>query len=137
MSYGTLGFMTAVTMKVVEYKPFIRLTYQPCRSLKETVETITRETMKDTDNDSVEGIGFSKDTSVIMTGKFVTEAEIEWSKVNRLGLWYKKWFYRHVQAFLLQPQGEPHVEYVPSLHFHQRHNKPTFWLTHHFLPWAE
>jgi hypothetical protein len=28
------------------------------------------------------------------------------------------------------------VEYVPTLHFHQRHNKPMFWLTHMFLPWA-
>jgi hypothetical protein len=32
-------------------------------------------------------------------------------------------------------QGET-VEYVPTLHFHQRHNKPMFWLTHMFLPWA-
>jgi hypothetical protein len=32
-------------------------------------------------------------------------------------------------------QGET-VEYVPTLHFHQRHNKPMFWLTHLWLPWS-
>ena len=30
-----------------------------------------------------------------------------------------------------------HVEYVPTLDFHQRHNKPTFWLSHVWLPWAD
>jgi hypothetical protein len=28
------------------------------------------------------------------------------------------------------------VEYVPTLHFHQRHNKPMFWHTHLWLPWS-
>ena len=35
-----------------------------------------KETLKDTKNDSVEGIAFSKDTSVIMTGEFVTMKEV-------------------------------------------------------------
>ena len=27
--------------------------------------------------------------------------------------------------------------YVPTLHFHQRHNKPCFWMSHIWLPWAD
>ena len=37
---------------------------------------LDRETSSKTENDSVEGIGFSKDTAVIMTGKFVTKDEV-------------------------------------------------------------
>jgi len=134
MSYGTLGFLTAVTMKIVPYQPYLRLTYHPCYSLRETMEVLEIETNKDSGNDSVEGIAFSRDTAVIMTGQFVGLDEVEESKVNRLGLWYKPWFYQHVKTVLYR--GEM-VEYVPTLHFHQRHNKGCFWLAHLYLPWAD
>ena len=52
-----------------------------------------------------------------MTGKFVTEAEVDWARVNRLGRWYKPWFYRHVRTFLAAGGGDTcaeHVEYVLS-----------------------
>ena len=53
-----------------------------------------------------------------------------------MGLWYKPWFYQYVETFLERGRGE-WVEYVPTLHFHQRHNKPCFWLAHIWLPWAD
>ena len=52
MSYGTLGFVTLVKLRVVEHKPYIRLTYTPCHSLDQTIATFSAQTMKDTDNDS-------------------------------------------------------------------------------------
>ena len=133
-SYGTLGFLTSVTVKIVPYQPYLRLTYRPCFSLKESMEVFSRETNKARGNDSVEGIAFSKDTSVIMTGQFVNADEVERDKLNRIGLWYKPWFYQHAKTFL--GKGET-VEYVPTLHFHQRHNKGCFWLAHLYLPWAD
>ena len=51
-----------------------------------------------------------------MTGNFVTEAEVDCARVNRLGRWYKPWFYRHVRSFLAPEGGDTcaeHVEYVP------------------------
>ena len=44
------------------------------------------------DNDSVEGIMFTKDKAVIMTGTFTNTYEA--GKLNRMGLWYKPWFYK-------------------------------------------
>ena len=38
---------------------------------------------RETGNDSVEGILFTQDTGVIMTGKFVEEREVEQDKINR------------------------------------------------------
>ena len=138
MSYGTLGFVTKVTLKIVEYKPFIKLTYRPCFSLDETIKCFSDQTMKDTENDSVEGIAFTKDTSVIMTGQFVGQESVDWSKVNRMGAWYKPWFYQYVRSFLQEGGKERvYVEYVPTLDFHQRHNKPCFWMSHIWLPWAD
>ena len=137
MSYGTLGFVTLVKLRVVEHKPYIRLTYTPCHSLDQTIATFSAQTMKDTDNDSVEGIAFSRDTSVIMTGQFVNREEVDWTRVNNMGRWYKPWFYQHVRSFLEKGDDKEHVEFVPTLDFHQRHNKPCFWMSHVWVPWAD
>ena len=95
---------------------------------------------KQVGNDTVEGIAFSKDTAVIMTGVFVEEDEVgggggcyvvvkiiawtwwdcwwrwlktpkpgqvDWSCVNRMGRWYKPWFYHHVKTFLQKGDQVP------------------------------
>ncbi len=85
----------------------------------------------------MEGILYSQDTAVIMTGEFVREQDVDKSKINRyllfklimnffsniavsfflspihyeiiiqlaflfkrMGLWFKPWFYKHVETFL-------------------------------------
>ena len=76
-SYGTLGFVTMVTLKIAKYEPYIKLTYRPCYSLEETMTCFSDQTMSDVGNDSVEGIAFTKDTSVIMTGQFISKVSSE------------------------------------------------------------
>ena len=66
-----------VTLQILKYKPYIRLTYRPSYTLNDTVELLSNETHKETENDSVEGIAYSKDTAVIMTGQFVTEDQVD------------------------------------------------------------
>ena len=46
-SYGTLGFVVKITLQIVEYKPYIRLTYRPCYTLSDTVELLSSETHKE------------------------------------------------------------------------------------------
>ena len=75
MSYGTLGFLTAVTLRIVPYKPFVRLEYSPAKTLDRVTELFTAATLGD--SDSVEGILYSRDEGVIMTGNFVDEADVD------------------------------------------------------------
>ena len=44
MSYGTLGFVVGVTLKVVPYRPYIRIEYFPTRSLEETTNLLKQLT---------------------------------------------------------------------------------------------
>ena len=114
--------------------------YEPTYSLEETMDVFARETRKDisklneideNDNDSVEGIMYTKDKAVIMTGTFVDTCESD--KLNRIGLWFKPWWYKHVETFLKKGQR---VEYIPTIDFLFRHNKPFYWLTHIWLPFG-
>ena len=75
-SYGTLGFLAAVEINIVPFMPYLKQTYIPVSSLDEAVKVFETET-KDESVDTVEGIMYSKDDGVIMSGKF--EADI---KVN-------------------------------------------------------
>ena len=54
-SYGTLGFLTAVDIDIIPYKPYIELTYHNVQSLDEVVNKFT-EVTNDPEVDSVEGI---------------------------------------------------------------------------------
>ena len=75
VSYGTLGFLVSVTIDIVPYKPYLKHTYYPVSSIDELVQVFERET-EDESNDTVEGIMFSKDNSVVMSGKYVENIEV-------------------------------------------------------------
>ena len=66
------------------------------KSISEVVEVFTRETNNPA-VDSVEGIMFTKDKAVIMTGTFTNTYEP--GKLNRMGLWYKPWFYKVMSLY--------------------------------------
>ena len=68
-SYGTLGFLTAVDIKIVPYRPYVKHTYIPVSSMDEAVRVFEKE-INNPSADTVEGIMFSKHEGVIMRGKF-------------------------------------------------------------------
>ena len=74
-SYGTFGFLTAVDIDIIPYKPFVKHTYHPTKSLKEAVNLL-EELSNDPDIDTVEGIVYSKTDTVIMSGKFVDNTKV-------------------------------------------------------------
>ena len=74
-SYGTFGFLTAVDIDIVPYKPYLKHTYHPTNTLEEAVSLLEKFS-NDPDIDTVEGIVFTKSQSVVMSGKFVQEASV-------------------------------------------------------------
>ena len=75
LSYGTLGFLVSVNINIVPYKPYLKHTYFPVSSKEELVCVFERETC-DTTVDTVEGVMFSKNKAVVMSGKFVDDLEV-------------------------------------------------------------
>ena len=74
-SYGTFGFLTAVDIDIVPYKPYLRHTYYPTNTLEEAVDLLNKLS-NDPDIDTVEGIVYSETESVVMSGKFVLETTV-------------------------------------------------------------
>lgn len=67
-SYGTIGILTAVEIQIVPAKPYVKLVYKAVKGLKNIVKEF-QAVSKDTErNEFVEGLMYSKDEAIIMTG---------------------------------------------------------------------
>lgn len=78
-SYGTLGILTAVDIKLIPAKKYVKLIYEPVRGL-ENIARKFDEVSRDTRNEFVEGLAYGEDEAVIMTG--VQTDEYEENKVT-------------------------------------------------------
>ncbi|XP_071539528.1 delta(24)-sterol reductase-like isoform X2 [Panulirus ornatus] len=131
-SYGTLGFLTAVEIKIIPAERFVRVEYQPCHSLDTLVKTFTEETKKTEGNQFVEGLMYTLQSGVVMTGTMCTSAEP--GKVNEIGRWFKPWFFKHVETYLTgDVRG---VEYIPLRDYYHRHTRSIFWEIQDIIPFG-
>jgi delta24-sterol reductase len=137
-SYGTLGFLTSVKIRVIPSKPWIRIEYIPCRTQQEGFEQLRKHACAERPPQFVESLGFSRDAAVVMPANFCDAADVEWVKVNRIGLWFKPWFYKHVAALLdaPTPASGSHVEYIPTRDYYHRHTRSIFWELEQIIPWG-
>ncbi|XP_035700412.1 delta(24)-sterol reductase-like isoform X2 [Folsomia candida] len=134
-SYGTLGFLTAATIRIFKAEKYVKLSYIRVNSLDEATERITEESLKSPGHDFVEGIMYSLDKGVIMVGSLTSKPEP--GKINSVTRWYKKSFYKHVESFLSLSQLAPKVEYIPLRDYYHRHTYCLFWLCPHYTPYID
>ena len=73
-SHGTLGFLVAAEIRIIPAKKYVRLKYQPVKQFDEIVDGFVNAT-EDKDCDFIEGLVFSHDSAVIMTGQMTDDLE--------------------------------------------------------------
>lgn len=64
----------AVELQIIPAKKYVRLTYLPLHSLDEIVSVFSKET-RQRDNDFVEGLMYSENQCVVMTGQMTDIVE--------------------------------------------------------------
>lgn len=130
-SRGTLGFLTAVELRIIPAKPWVRLEYHPVQGLDEACALFTKFACADNPPEFVEGFLYSVDTAVIVTGEFTDRSDAD--LVNRVGRWYKPWYYEHVRSHL---RIGPRIEYVPLREYYHRHSRSIFWVSELLVPFG-
>nr|CAH7739311.1 unnamed protein product [Callosobruchus chinensis] len=96
-SYGTLGILTSVDIRLVPAKKYVKLKYEPVKGLDNLANKF--EEASKGSNEFVEAILYNEDEAVLMTGTQTDSCDT--SKLNPVGLWYKPWFFLHVKSFLI------------------------------------
>jgi delta24-sterol reductase len=156
-SYGTLGMLTAITIRVMPCKPFVRLEYYPCYTKKSGADMLERlscgsavdsgsgsgvhanaHNQKDVP-DFVESLAYSEHEQVVMAGYYCDECDVVYSQKDSIGLWYKPWFYKHVQSKLVKDcngvgSSDRTVSYIPLRDYYHRHTKAIFWELDQIIP---
>ncbi len=87
----------------------------------------------------VEGLAYSTNEAVLMKGEFISYEDIpKGGTINRLSLWFKPWFYKHVQKKLSLKSGQDDnaglVEYIPLRDYYHRHTQSLFWEMELMIP---
>lgn len=139
-SYGALGMLVGVTMRLIRVKPYMKVVYYPVAgTIKEMCQAWDHFLVPSGRDWSeyVEGLIFSSNRGVIMTAEYADEAEARASgKINCMGLWFKPWFHKHVLHNILEPSvdGSPVVEYVPTRDYYHRHTRSLYWQADLLVP---
>ncbi|XP_043855877.1 delta(24)-sterol reductase [Dromiciops gliroides] len=130
-SCGTLGFLVAAEIRIIPAKKYVKLRLEPVHGLKEICAKFTEESQRK-ENHFVEGLLYSLEEAVIMTG--VMTDDVEPSKLNRIGNYYKPWFFKHVEEYLKKDQKG--LEYIPLRHYYHRHTRSIFWELQDIIPFG-
>ncbi|XP_013193384.1 delta(24)-sterol reductase [Amyelois transitella] len=137
-SHGTLGFLTSVVLQVVPAKKYVRVQYESYTNTTELAARFSQECNAPNPHQFVEGIMFTKDTGVVMTGDMVDEIGPD-GIYNPIGRWYSEWFFkqveRHLQNHILGFK-RPVVEYIPLRDYYHRHTKSLFWEIQDIVPFG-
>ncbi|CAH2006232.1 unnamed protein product [Acanthoscelides obtectus] len=129
-SYGTLGILTSVEIRLVPAKKYVKLKYEPVKGLDNLVKKF--EDASKGNNEFVEAILYNEDEAVLMTGCQTDDCDR--SKLNPVGLWYKPWFFLHVKTFLNGKLSG--VEYIPLRDYYHRHTRSLFWEIQDIIPFG-
>jgi Delta24-sterol reductase len=121
---GTLGVITLLEVQLVKAKKFVQLTYLPVNSVTEAVKELERAT-SEAAVDYLDGILFSPEKGVIMTGQLtdVVEEEIEIVQFSRPS---DQWFYEYAEAAATDP-NLPKTTAIPLIDYLFRYDRGVFW----------
>ncbi|KAK4199735.1 putative 24-dehydrocholesterol reductase precursor [Triangularia verruculosa] len=119
---GTLGVTTCLEIQLMDAKKFVKTRYHRAGSVAEAVELIRRE-VRNPRNDYVDGILFSKDHGVVVTGE-LTDVKPEGETPRTFSGGWDEWFYLHAQS---QPKAA-REEYIPLAEYLFRYDRGGFWV---------
>ncbi|KAK5166344.1 hypothetical protein LTR04_000738 [Oleoguttula sp. CCFEE 6159] len=122
--FGTLGVATLFEIRLLEAKEYVELTYHPMTSVSEAIQKIGMET-EDLANDYVDGIVFSLNKAVVMTGRLTNDVRSP-SDVRRFFRAQDPWFYLHAKE-LLSKSLDPVTEVIPLIDYLFRYDRGAFW----------
>jgi len=120
---GTLGVLTAATIKLIPAKKFVNVEYLPVESFDNAKLTIARASA-DKKNDFIDGIMFSASSGVIIVGRLSnapSKTQVRFTRAR------DEVYYLHVEQQLAQNSNGWH-ESIPLKDYLFRYDRGAFWV---------
>jgi hypothetical protein len=129
-SYGTLGILLSIELRLILAKPWVKLKYLKYRSISEAMDYFQKNHEAETAPDFVEGLIFARDHIAIIEGRFLSEKENVPSAPSMKYSW-SGWFYPHAKEMHHQQE-----EKMPLLDYLFRHDRGAFWIGAYGTHWS-
>ncbi len=125
-SYGSLGIITLVKLRLIPSKKFIHLTYYSVGSFDEAINFLSEKCSGSAN--FIDGIMFAKDHGTIMIGDFSDKKELP---VSTFGKPADEWFYLHANK--ISKQYKKYEEIIPIRDYLFRYDIGGFWVGRYFF----
>lgn len=125
-SYGSLGIITLIKLRLIPAKKFVHLTYHKVKNFNDAVNFISEKCSEKVD--FIDGIIFTKNRGVIMTGNFSDKKQLPVSTFSEPA---DEWFYLHVDK--ISKRYEKYEEIIPIKDYLFRYDVGGFWVGYHAL----
>lgn len=122
---GTLGIVTLLELSLIKAKKYVHTRYRRTNDVAEAVTAVQDEIAKP-ENDYVDGILFSKDHGVIISGS-LTDAKPDDVKAQTFSGAWDPWFYLHVEECTTTP-GTIAEDYIPLAEYLFRYDRGAYWV---------
>lgn len=120
-SYGSLGIITAVEIKLIPAKRYVKLEYVPVDSFS-IAKAKLQELVKQ-DYDFIDGIMFAPNEGVIMVGH-LSDTRNGW--VRRYTRAHNPWFYQRAER--ISGRRKSAIESIPLWDYLFRYDRGAFWV---------
>ncbi|MCX6793261.1 MAG: FAD-binding protein [Candidatus Falkowbacteria bacterium] len=127
-SYGTLGFISLLKIKLLKAKKYVKLNYYPTGSFKETIELIKTKATENK-NDYIDAIIYDKSHGVVMTGKNTDSENLPIKSYSKIS---EPWFHRRVK--LITRRKQPQEELIPLADYCFRYDRGAYWMGEFAFP---
>ena len=122
---GSLGITTLLELQLVQAKRWVKVVYHSVRTIREGIEKVRMETLNP-ELDYVDGILFSKDHGVVVTGCMTDDVPAS-AQIQRFSNAKDPWYYIHVKN-RTHWSVEPVTEYIPLAEYLFRYDRGGFWV---------
>lgn len=120
-SYGSLGIITLVKLRLIPAKDFIHLTYHATKSFEETVSLTEKKVGEDVQ--FIDAILFEKNRGTVMVGNFTDKSNLPVSTFSKRS---DEWFYLHADK--ISKRHETYEEIIPTKEYFFRYDRGGFWV---------
>ena len=125
-SYGSLGLLTSVKLKLVKAHKYVKLKYIPVNGPSQAINKIYELTKANLDY--VEGIVFSKERAIVIVGKRVDYRKHPKKTFSKPS---DPWFYKHAEN--ISKKGFEYEELVPIKDYLFRYDRGAYWMGQYFM----
>ncbi len=120
-SYGSLGVITLVKLRLLPAKEFVRLSYHTVPSFDEAIRLTEQKVGEAVD--FVDAVLFAKNRGVVMVGSFADKNDLPISTFSKAS---DEWFYLHADA--ISKKSSPYEELIPTRDYLFRYDRGAFWM---------